>query len=791
MALLPFLSSRGVLGLNARNLLYLKPFNPRKAVAFADDKLKTKLFLSTRGVPVPKVYATVESRAKLRAFSFSGLPEEFVLKPNFGYGGEGIIIVTGRRNGGFVTKGKVVLSEKDLFDHIEDILEGKFSVNGRPDIAFFEELLVPHKCFAPFRPAGLPDIRVVCFNLVPVMAMLRIPTAESHGKANMHLGGIGIGIDLNRGATTFAAQRNALIESLPHGEDFRGIKIPHWDEILLITSRIQYVTNIGYLAADITIDETGGPKLLEVNARAGLSVQIANLAPLRARLERVAGLKVASPEKGVLLGKELFGSSAARPTAAPAATPTIGLKDAIAIPLEDGGNIEIGAVVSTEHERTAFAPDLVRELVGRGALETENEDESTYRVRFALAGKKIQTIVVARELEGDARVSLGRRDIKGFLIDPEKNAVRAAKKAKITVDLWATDRQIAQIAREMPFLKALKPMNLQNHLTAAQEDAEYQPQFSYESLAIDGDDVRTRLHELRFDASPFGTLLKKKRDELLLRLDVLESRGDNQAFTAASIALLGKPSKSLLSDAHRSLAERETCVIPVRKSELLSAVKVKERFEKILTLYALHEWVVEIRDNLVSDCAVGGRKVMLRKGALFEPAHVSALIAHEIEAHVLTAENAASQPYHLLRIGCAEYLDTQEGLAVVLQNRVLPAGHDKRYWPARNALGVAYALEHDFASTRRELERIGFSPEKALRKAFSLKRGMGDTSRPGAFTKDLAYFRGELLVERFLQDDGDLRRLYIGRVALPDLAAIEKLPGLRRPFLIPRFLRDA
>jgi len=35
---------------------------------------------------------------------------------------------------------------------------------------------------------GLPDIRIICFNMVPVIAMLRIPTELSDGKANLHSG---------------------------------------------------------------------------------------------------------------------------------------------------------------------------------------------------------------------------------------------------------------------------------------------------------------------------------------------------------------------------------------------------------------------------------------------------------------------------------------------------------------------------------------------------------------------------------------------------------------------------
>ncbi len=789
MAVLPFLSTRGVLGLNARNLLYVKPFNPRSVTAFADDKLRTKLFLATRGIPVPKVYATISSRDELRAFDFSKLPDECVLKPNYGYGGEGIRILRGKKKGMFLEKGKHPVTRQNLFEHIEDILDGKFSVNGRNDTAFFEELLIPHSCFARFRPAGLPDLRIVVFNLVPIMAMLRIPTAESGGKANMHLGGIGIGIDLAKGATTFAAQRNKTIQALPHGGEFAGMKIPFWDDILLACSRIQQVTNIGYLAVDMTIDEEGGPKLLEVNARAGLSVQIANLAPLRSRLERVAGLSVPTPEKGVLLGKELFGQTSA-PRASQVDMPTLGLTETITIPDEDE-NIEIACHIHAKHERTAFAPDLVDELLERGVLEPENETEGTYRVRFLLGGKKIQTIIVSKHIDSPVRVSLGRRDLKGFLIDPNRREPRsiAGPRTKIKADLHSADRQLAELHREIPLLKALRPLEASTHLARLRTDCAYEPHFSYAPTELDFPETRERVRAVRTDDTPLGTLLGKKKRELLLRLDLLESRGNNDAFTHFSTDLYGVPTPDLIGEAERALRHRDACDLPPREKDLLSAQKVQKRFAAVLERYGLHDWEVRIKAQLSADCAVGGRSVFLREDAMFEPVHVDALIAHEIEAHVLTSENAGHQPYQLLQVGCAGYLDTQEGLAVYLQNRVLPDSHDKRYWAPRGTLGVEYALHHGFRETREYLEELGFSPEKALRKAWTLKRGMGDTAQPGAFTKDVAYFRGYRDIAAFADSGGDLRRLYVGRLALNDLPVIESLPGIVPPILLPDFLR--
>jgi alpha-L-glutamate ligase-like protein/uncharacterized protein (TIGR02421 family) len=787
----PFLSSKGVLGLNARNLLYIKPFNPRKAVAFADDKLKTKAFLAARDIPVAKIFARIESREQLQAFDFKSLPDECVLKPNYGFGGEGILILKGRsKTGEFLEQGKTPIPEQRLREHIEDILDGRFSVNGMPDTAFFEKILVAADGFAPFRPAGLPDIRIVVFNLVPVMAMLRVPTAQSRGKANVHLGGIGIGIDIAKGITTYATQFNRIITELPHGAAPGGIKIPHWDEMLLIASRIQYITNIGYLAVDLTIDKDMGPALLEVNARAGLMVQVANLAPLRARLERVGGIKVSSPEKGVRLAQDLFGEKVSLRDEEEEDRPVLGTRETIVIS-GSGAKVEAASLIATDRDRTIFARDLLRELDKEGLAEVEDAEDESYRVKFSLGGRKIQTVVRGGDMPDPAvRAVIGRRDLSGFLIDPSKATALAVVHTPVRDDLRAIDNLLSQMDHDLLLLKFLKPVNLHDERARLDADRSYNPHFTYRPLLVDLDDVEGRLSEIAPDDSPLGTLFKKKRRELLLRANLLRSRGDARRFTEASSALFGLPTADLQTSASSVLKSQTACDLPTPESELLSAEEAAAVFTEVLERYGLHDWQVAVRPHLVADCTVGGRTVYVREGAKFSEQHVESLIAHEIETHVLTAENGLHQPFELFRAGFAHYLDTQEGLAIYNQNRVLSPHHDKRYGPARNVLALAYALEHSFADTRAYLqEELGYRPEKALTKTIDMKRGLERTEEAGGFTKGLVYFRGLSAIEGFVRDGGDLKRLYIGKVPVEDLDVIEQTPELKAPILIPDFLR--
>lgn len=787
----PFISNRGVLGLNARNLLYIKPFNPRKAVAFADDKLKTKAFLQARGIPVAKIYARIEDHNQLRSFDFSSLPDECVLKPNYGFGGGGIMVLKGRKNGQFLEQGKRPVSEQEMREHIEDILDGKFSINGLPDTAFFEKILVADPAFAPFRPAGLPDIRIVVFNLVPVMAMLRIPTAESNGKANVHMGGIGIGIDIAKGVTTYATQYNKRLLELPHGGSPSGIPIPQWEELMLIASRIQYITNIGYLAVDLTLDADQGPALLEVNARAGLMVQIANLAPLRSRLERVAGLKVPSPEKGVQLAQDVFGVKVQRNVPAEEDRIVLGMRETVTV-TGAGTTIDVPSLLSPDHERTVFAPDLLEELKKAGAVEPESADEGSYRVKFTLGGKKIQTVVRAgRVSPASARAIVGRRDLTGFLIDPAKSPETPLVRTSVKEDLRAIDKLLAGMDEDLLLLKHVKPANVNEEWNRAREDELYNPQFRYENPGVNLDEQEQRLLGLTIDDSPVGLLFKKKRRELLQRITLIRARGDARRFTEASSSLFGAPTSILLTSAWATLRSRVACDLLEPESAMLTAEQALTRFQEVLTEYGLHDWEVVIREHTIARCTVGGRKVTLRKDALFSKKFLPALIAHEVETHVLTAENGTHQPFELFRRGFANYLDTQEGMAILNQNRFLSPYHEKRYGPVRNILAAAFALEHSFVDTRRYLlEELGYEPEKALSKAIEVKRGLADTGEAGGFTKGVVYFRGQRAIEQFLLQGGDLKRLYIGKIALEDLELLEQIPGVKPPLVIPTFLRE-
>jgi alpha-L-glutamate ligase-like protein len=178
-----------------------------------------------------------------------------------------------------------------------------YSLGGRPDRAVVQQRVRLHPAFDPVAFQGIPDVRVVLYRGEPAMAMLRLPTQESGGRANLHQGGIGAGVDLSSGLTNHAVQRNRFVRSHPDtGAALVGVLVPSWGDVLTMARRVAAAVGLGYLGVDIIIDAEAGPLLLEANARPGLAIQIANNHGLMPRLAAIdAGqtepiLPVASPQ---------------------------------------------------------------------------------------------------------------------------------------------------------------------------------------------------------------------------------------------------------------------------------------------------------------------------------------------------------------------------------------------------------------------------------------------------------------------------------------------------------------
>lgn len=369
-----FKKSRQILGMNARNLKYIRPSNRKRAIRIADDKMLSKRILKKGEIPVPKLIAKVRNHDELESFDWTKLPNGFALKPNRGLGGEGILVVYGRKKGrpdAWVKADGTVVTIEDLKVHIRGILDGNFSLSETPDTAFFEERVKLLKLFKPYSYKGIPDIRVIVYNKVPVMAMLRLATKESGGKANLQQGAIGVGIDLATGVTTTAVQgKKRVIEYVPGTRLLlSGIKIPYWKEILELAVKAQELSGLGFLGADVTIDKERGPVFLELNARPGLQIQVANMTGLKKRLERVDGLKIKTIKRGVQVGMNLFGGEIEEELEEISGQRVIGVNEKIRLTGKNDKTIEVEAKIDTGAFSTSIDVELAKKIGFENLLE--------------------------------------------------------------------------------------------------------------------------------------------------------------------------------------------------------------------------------------------------------------------------------------------------------------------------------------------------------------------------------------------------------------------------------------
>ncbi len=281
------LAQEGVLGLNRRNGEYILKFNPRRLFPLVDDKLQTKQLALRAGIAVPDLYGVIETQHDIRRLpEIVASHEEFALKPAHGSAGDGIVVISGRSGARYRTISGSLLDREDLAHHLSNAINGQFSLGGVPDVVIVEAMVHFSNLFERVSYVGVPDLRVIVFRGYPVMAMVRLPTRASHGKANLHQGAVGTGVDVATGVTLDGVMGSEVVTHHPDTTHaIAGLKIPEWDVVLDIAARCYEITGLGYIGVDIVLDRDRGPLVLELNARPGLAIQIANRQGLLRRLQ--------------------------------------------------------------------------------------------------------------------------------------------------------------------------------------------------------------------------------------------------------------------------------------------------------------------------------------------------------------------------------------------------------------------------------------------------------------------------------------------------------------------------
>ena len=422
-----------ILGLNARTQIFSYRYNTISGRKICDSKIQTARVLKKVGIPHPEIYKKLKNPSDIEKFDWQTLPDAFALKPSRGLGGEGIVVVKTRTKGedAWITTQKNRVGIEDLKLHVQDILEGAFSLGNVPDSALIQEFVGRHKAFRKYAYRGTPDIRIIVFNRVPVMAMLRLPTKESGGRANMYQGAVAVGIDMATGITTKAYLHGEFISHKPGTlRKLRGIKIPDWTRILEMAVEASMASGMGYLGVDIVLHPSKGPMVLELNAQPGLKIQLANMAGLKKRLERVEDLEVRDSVHGVKIAKALFAARFADRVKAEEGVKTVGVWEDVRVVGGDHKKHTIKAKIDTGAWKSSIDKEVAKKL---GILDKSNvlwtkvyksslgrEVRKVVSLTFYLAGTRVSTIAnVAARSHLRTPLIIGRKDLKGFLVKAE------------------------------------------------------------------------------------------------------------------------------------------------------------------------------------------------------------------------------------------------------------------------------------------------------------------------------------------------------------------------------------
>jgi alpha-L-glutamate ligase-like protein len=291
------LKQMGILGINNRVGRYILRHNKRSNYPLVDNKVMTAERADAWGIATPENYLIVENYGFLKKIQPKLLKyDSFVIKPACGSQGNGIVVIkeiiremkNGEEKFYFRRSNDKLMDIEEIKHHISGILSGLYSLSGQSDSAIIQAKIDKHPIFDLYSYGGIPDIRVIVFEGFPVMSMVRLPTKASDGRANLHQGAIGAGLNLSDGRTNNAVIRSQVVHAHPDtGHSLQGLKLPFWEEILELAARCYDMVELGYLGVDIVLTPDHGPILLELNARPGLGIQIANLAGLVPRLEKI------------------------------------------------------------------------------------------------------------------------------------------------------------------------------------------------------------------------------------------------------------------------------------------------------------------------------------------------------------------------------------------------------------------------------------------------------------------------------------------------------------------------
>jgi hypothetical protein len=225
--------------------------------------------------------------------------------------------------------------------------------------------------------------------------------------------------------------------------------------------------------------------------------------------------------------------------------------------------------------------------------------------------------------------------------------------------------------------------------------------------------------------------------------------------------------------------------ILMNQGQIITHSEVTKRTEAFLEMHNLDSiYKIVWSASFVSRATINADTIKLRSTAEFRQQNLLGMLYHEIGTHALRRYNYQQQPWFKKKKknGFSGYLKTEEGLASL--HSMLPMQFKSAYSTALRYLAVNYARDHSLVELWHYLSEYIQDIETRWMVTFRQKRGITDSTKGGGFTKDLVYFEGMLEIYNWLkQNDFDLAKLYIGKIAHQDVELAKSLSPNFKPVL--------
>ena len=220
---------------------------------------------------------------------------------------------------------------------------------------------------------------------------------------------------------------------------------------------------------------------------------------------------------------------------------------------------------------------------------------------------------------------------------------------------------------------------------------------------------------------------------------------------------------------------------------------LQTKIENYLKEYGLEKtYKIDFSDEYISRIAVNfkDKLIKIRKPISINKSEVSSILNHEIGTHVLRQENYEKQSWYKKKkkYKFKNHTKTEEGLAII--HEMLNNENPLAYKSAINYLAVNIASHRSFTRVFRFFNQHWQDQERAWTWTLKKKRGVRDTSKRIAFSKDLVYFEGFVKVIKYLKKHNfDPSNLYYGKIDISDLEKAKKMNPGYQP-LLPKFFTD-